>query len=61
MGRVISYRPGKKVKIVKGLFSGETAEIDDIVVQRGKPLYKLVGRRNFYTPSEVRLIKKRSK
>ena len=59
MGRVISYRPGNKVKIVKGLFAGEVAEIDDIVVQRDKPYYKLVGHRGFYTPSQVRLVRRR--
>ena len=59
MGRVISYRPGKKVRIVKGLFYGDVAEIDEIVVQRGKPYYKLVGRRGFYTPSQVRLIRRK--
>ena len=59
MGRIISYRPGKKVKIVKGLYSGDVAEIDEIVVQNKKPYYKLVGRRNFYKPSEVRLLRKK--
>ena len=59
MSRIISYRPSKKVKIVKGLFAGEIAEIDEIVVQRGKPYYKLVGHRGFYTPSMVRLVRRR--
>ncbi len=59
MGRAIVYRPGKCVRIIKGLFYGEKAELDEVVVIKGKPFYKLVGRSHFWKPNEVKLINKK--
>ena len=61
MVRPIKYRPGKKVKIKRGLFAGEIKELDDIIKQDKKVYYKLKGSSHFWKPSEVKLIKGRKK
>lgn len=49
----IEYRPGKKVKIIVGLFYGKIHELDDVVTIKGQDYYKLIGSSHFWKAEEL--------